>query len=521
MKKLVSMILCLAMVLGISAFALAEDSVYPIAGDIHLTYFGQLHKKVAAAYSGWEDLDVVQEWFKTTGVTLDFQCPPAGMVKEQFNLMLASGDYTDLIVHTMVQLEGGLTKLYEDGVIIDLTEYLPEYAPNYWKYLTENPDVMKEVCNDDGRIFCFVFAKGGGYLLSTQGPIVRGDILTDLGIESPKTIDEWEEMLRAVKSAYPDMIPFTGYIDDLLYAFSPAYGTSWGEWYEDDEGKAHYAPIEGNFKEYLTRMNKWYQEGLIDNDFVALTNDDAGVDNKMSAGIAFATFGAGSAQIAAYMKANADSETFSTIGVRVPTLDAAEQAKYTTEYSATANNQCAISTSCKNVEAAIRMLDWGYGEEGNRRLNWGVEGVSYELDENGEPHYTELVLNNPDGLSIDAALANYALVAVKGPAMLVQDPRYMMDYYALDEQKQAMQNWSDKDLTSHLFPNVSYTEEESSGLTSLMSDITTYTDSMIIKFIVGTEPLENFDSYVQTVKNMGIDNAIDIQQAAVDRYNAR
>ena len=167
------------------------------------------------------------------------------------------------------------------------------------------------------------------------------------------------------------------------------------------------------------------------------------------------------------------------------------------------------------------MLDWGYGEEGNRRLNWGVEGVSYELDENGEPHYTELVLNNPDGLSIDAALANYALVAVKGPAMLVQDPRYMMDYYALDEQKQAMQSWSDKDLTSHLFPNVSYTEEESSGLTSLMSDITTYTDSMIIKFIVGTEPLENFDRYVQTVKNMGIDNALDIQQAAVDRYNAR
>ena len=37
-------------------------------------------------------------------------------------------------------------------------------------------------------------------------------------------------------------------------------------------------------------------------------------------------------------------------------------------------------------------------------LNWGVEGVSYELDEEGKPHFTDQVLNDPDGLSVDCLL---------------------------------------------------------------------------------------------------------------------
>ncbi|MDL2318983.1 extracellular solute-binding protein [Eubacteriales bacterium OttesenSCG-928-A19] len=526
LKHLVSVFLCLLLALS-SAVALASESVYPIEGDVSLTYFGKLHSKVAKDYAGWEDLAVVQDWFDITGVTMKFQTPPVGMEEEQFNLMLASGDYADVIVYNLVELEGGLTKLYEDGVIVDLTDYLEEYAPNYWKYLTDNPDSMREVMSDEGRIYCFVFAKGGGYLLSTQGPILREDIVAELGMELPGTIDEWDAVLRAVKENDEEMIPFTGTMDNLFRSFSPAFGApatfeltdGTGKWFADEEGEVHYAPAMPEFKDFLTKMNEWYAAGLIDPDIVSL--DNSSKDNKMSAGIAFSTFGAGSNQVASFMNANADNEGFSTIGVKYPTLVAGDQVKYITEYNATANDQMAITTTCDNVIEAIQMYDWAYGEEGSLRMNWGVEGESFEYGDDGKPHYTDLILKNPDGKSIDTILANYALVAVKGPAMMVQDPDYMLEYYALDQQKTSMENWSDKDMDSRRFPNVSYKDDEAQVITNAMADINTYVDSMIIKFIVGTESLENFDRYVETISNMGIQNAIDAQQAAVDRYNAR
>ncbi|MNW19499.1 hypothetical protein D3C71_2195180 [compost metagenome] len=54
-----------------------------------------------------------------------------------------------------------------------------------------------------------------------------------------------------------------------------------------------------------------------------------------------------------------------------------------------------------------------------------------------------------------------------------------------------------------------------------MTDIQTYQDEMLLKFIMGVEPIDNFDSYVKKIKSMGIDDAIKIQQGALERFNKR
>ncbi|MEG2700922.1 MAG: ABC transporter substrate-binding protein, partial [Hungatella sp.] len=56
---------------------------------------------------------------------------------------------------------------------------------------------------------------------------------------------------------------------------------------------------------------------------------------------------------------------------------------------------------------------------------------------------------------------------------------------------------------------------------SLISDIKTYRDEMTIKFIRGTEPLDNFDKYLSTLDSMGIARLQEIVQIAVDEYNNR
>lgn len=54
-----------------------------------------------------------------------------------------------------------------------------------------------------------------------------------------------------------------------------------------------------------------------------------------------------------------------------------------------------------------------------------------------------------------------------------------------------------------------------------MTDIQTYLDEFKLKFILGTEPLENFPEFVENIRNMNIERAIEIRQAEYDRYLAR
>ncbi|GMK37457.1 hypothetical protein PCCS19_05110 [Paenibacillus sp. CCS19] len=70
-------------------------------------------------------------------------------------------------------------------------------------------------------------------------------------------------------------------------------------------------------------------------------------------------------------------------------------------------------------------------------------------------------------------------------------------------------------------PPVSIAVEDSSRYASIMTDVNTYKDEMILKFIMGAEPLDKFDRFVETLKGLGIDEAIQIQQSALERYNNR
>ncbi len=55
----------------------------------------------------------------------------------------------------------------------------------------------------------------------------------------------------------------------------------------------------------------------------------------------------------------------------------------------------------------------------------------------------------------------------------------------------------------------------------LQNEINTYVSEMILKFITGDEPFDKYDAYLNRIREMGINEVIEIQQNALDRYNAR
>ena len=55
-------------------------------------------------------------------------------------------------------------------------------------------------------------------------------------------------------------------------------------------------------------------------------------------------------------------------------------------------------------------------------VNFGIEGLTYNMVD-GYPKYTDMIYNNPDGLTISQAMAYYMRTAINGP--FIQDPRYL------------------------------------------------------------------------------------------------
>lgn len=76
-------------------------------------------------------------------------------------------------------------------------------------------------------------------------------------------------------------------------------------------------------------------------------------------------------------------------------------------------------------------------------------------------------------------------------------------------------------MDKYQIPYLTPSAEESKEFATIMNNINTYTSEMYMQFVVGKKPLSEFDSFVSQIKDYGIDRAIEIKQAALDRYNAR
>jgi len=466
------------------------------------------------------DTPFYKELEKQTGVHIEFLHPPQGQSGEQFNLMLASGDLPDMIEYTWLKYPGGPEKAISDDIILPLNDIINKYAPNLKKYLAANPDVDRILKTDERKYYVFPFIRGADILMVSFGPHIRKDWLNDLGLEIPTTISEWEEVLIKFRDEKNAEAPLTFMPSSIrqnrLGSFIlGAYGVA-GDFYVDNN-EIKFGPIEPGYKEALATLAKWYKEGLLDPDFAA--QDSQTFNAKVTGGKTGAFLASPGSGMGTYLTTMKNKDTkFDLSGAPWPTLNKGETPKFgMKDFPYFGSNDVAITTNCKEVEIAAKWLDYGYGEEGHMLFNFGIEGESYEMV-NGYPTYTDFITNNPDGLSMAVIARRYMRSVAGGP--FVQDERYIMQYLQYPQQREALGIWSDFDDSTRI-PPITPNPDESQRLASIMAEVNTYVNENMLKFIMGQQSLDNFDEYVKQIKRMNIDEAIKIQQAALDRYNSR
>ncbi len=486
-----------------------------------LTYWCELNQNVSANYSNLGETPFGKEWQKETGITVEFQHPPANQGSEQFSLMLADGELPDLLEYAWMNYPGGPEKAIKDGNIYELTDIINQYCPNLRKYLDENPDIDRMIKTDEGHYYCFPFIRGDDRLCNTIGLMLRQDWLEELDMEVPTTIDEWHDVLVAFRDKKGATAPLSWeYTMGSLTSANPfayAYGTC-REFYLGDDGKIHFGPAEDGYKQYLELFHQWYGEKLIDQDLASLQLDQ--VSAKITSGQAGASIGWAGSRMGTWVNAAVQTNPdFMLVCAPYPTINKGDQPQMGQIDNRYPNQgSVAITTSCKDIEAAAKLMDFAYGEEGHMMFNFGIEGESYNMID-GYPTYTDVILNNPDGWSVAQSLSAYIRGNYNGP--FVQDIRYLEQYYTIDTQKESNLIWGATNAAKYKVPPVTPTTEESKEYSTIMNEINTYRDEMTLKFILGDESLDKFDEYVKTLNELGLERALEIQNAALDRYNAR
>ncbi|CAH1220948.1 MULTISPECIES: ABC transporter substrate-binding protein [unclassified Paenibacillus] len=337
--------------------------------------------------SNWNSMkdEVGQVITEKTGVTLNGEFAVSGG-QDKISLMAASGDYPDI-----VSPKGELSKLVDAGAMIDLTDLIDQYAPNLKKLYGDYMDRLK-YSNEDQAIYVLpsYYAVDQQYFDAGGGFGIQHRVLKELGYPEVKTLEDFENVLKAYKEKHPTIdgqptIPLSLDADDwriMITVTNPAFLSTGapddGEYYinpETYEAMLHYKRPEE--REYFRWLNKMYNEGLLDQDsFVQKTDQyKSKIASGRVLGVIDQDWGYADAKNA-LKAAGKDEATYSHFPV---TLSSDIKDHSFQDPGFVSGWGVGITTSNPDPVRTIKFFDYLASEEGQVLINWGVEGKHYEV----------------------------------------------------------------------------------------------------------------------------------------------
>lgn len=329
------------------------------------------------------DDPVALELMKRTGVTLNL-VSPTGNPGEKLSLMLAGQDYPDIVL--MDRGSDIVNQYIEAGALVNLSQYMDK-LPNVVEMYGETLNKTR-------------YTDGNNYYLSNwygydpdpvNGFIMRHDLMVDLvgqeraDSDEPFTFSEMVDLLKQFKEKYPTingadsiatLINEPGSSDNLHGCFAGMYGMK--TYYVDDNGDLHYRVSHPEYLDAIHDMNTLYREGLLDKEWTS--NNGELRNQKLSQGNVFGYIGSywdvWTPNAALIQSENEDAE-FLAYKVVADGHDA--DATTLSGRSSLGWDAIAITTNCKNLDAALAFIDYCASQEGQDLLLWGLEGQDWEF----------------------------------------------------------------------------------------------------------------------------------------------
>lgn len=435
----------------------------------------------------------VQEWLKeNTGYEVEVIVPPAGEEEKKLNLLLAAQEQIDIFW-------GKWPDYASKNMVVPINDYLDtsgEAIKEAWPQ--ESWDSMSD---KDGNIW------GVPRMTPFLGnPIwLREDWLQKVGVEMPKTIEEYEAVLKLFKEqkpAGPNTIPLLadiagkhsskGLHNTFLGAFTK-YGYS--NWYDETDGKVKPAELQPGFKDFLVTMNRWYEEGYMFPKFAALSKDKIREYIKQGV-VGSAAVWYSNVTLSSYdLQKNIPEAQYAFPEGGLEGIEGKAESG-----QGASTNGALISANCKNPEAAIDLLNFIYGNPENHMVTWyGPEGMFWEWENKDD--YVYKTIGEKKGYYAEYAFAIGLPmeVAVRG-----NNPQQAMhqDYLKADG----------TDFGRGKLPadqGIVYDPQVIKDRVPGAMDIQRMLEEQTINFIMGARPIEEFDQFINELYEAGLNDWIE------------
>ena len=474
-----------------------------------------------SAYVDWiKELkwyDVAEE---RTGIHVDYISGPeeAADVYSEVDQRVISGDLPDAVMTKLAQ-----TSVYgPQGVFADLAPYIEKYAPNLQKYIDDNPDYKALVSDADGHIYGLcketpIFADLIGY---------RADHFKAAGIDpdSIVTIDDFTKALETLKAYYgkdnPNYYPLTG--RDTAIRFASWFGAASNISSTESNGiyiNGHYKDgsidimSDGAYKMVET-MKKWYDEGLIQPEWVAGTFSEADWEAAMLNGNGTIFYDYYNRAEWFMENGGPDNDPNYQMGVlNFIKDDNGNPQKMTV--SMKYNDECvtAVNANCSEdkIKTILTFIDYFYSEEGEILANYGVEGESFKTDANGDK---EFIADYQTEEATPAGEKRWSFLSDRFTVCKPVDNEAFFKWNAPLIAEATGRLFTDENLgTSYV---LKFTDDQSKEVTNLLASVYDAQMSGIAQFIDGTRELtpDNWAAFQQEMNDLGLSRIEEIQLAA-------
>ncbi|HJB92217.1 MAG TPA: hypothetical protein H9763_12245 [Candidatus Eisenbergiella merdigallinarum] len=486
-----------------------------VSGDNSYTMF------MRNTYVDWiEELKWYDAAEEATGIHVEYVEGPDDFndVYAEVDQRIISNTLPDAVMTKLAQ-----TNVYgPQGAFVDLAPYIEKYAPNLQKYIDDNPDYKALVTDENGAIYGLVkespiFGDFLGY---------RVDHLEKAGVdaESIRTVDDFTEAMRTLKAYYgadnPNYYPLTG----------REWAVRFGAWFDclstvsaTESHGIYYAP---HFKDFsfdimndncytmVETMKTWFDEGLIQPQFAAgtFTEGDWEADMINGNGTFFYDYYNRAEWFMTNGGPDADPDyQMDVLGNFVDADGKLLQAAGTCKY----NEECvtAINANCseEKIRTILTFIDYFYSEEGITLANYGVEGESFEVAEDGSK---EFIVDYATEESTPAGEKRWSFLSDRFTVCKPVDNDAFFQWNGELIANACAKYMDEEHVRTGM--NLKYTSEESEELASLVATVFDAEIAGIVSFVTGNKELtpDTWKAFQDEMNALGLSRIEELQAEA-------
>ncbi len=475
-----------------------------------------------------DNLPLWQEIERLTNVKITWDVIAPVQYVEVMKLRIAAG--TNQLADIMLLPNGlSMTDLGAQGIIVPLETYIERNGANI-KAMYEAYPALKPLTSAGGHIYSINALNESAYL-APYCFVIRKDWLDRLNLSAPETIEDWMTVLTAFKDQDAngngdpsDEIPFSAGGHAWYTTF---WGNAWdlhlfqtGGYYPDENGTMQFEFISEKAREFYTWLNQFYTDGLLDPEFMTLGSEDKMFEKVVLDQVgAFMCYPSNIPTLEAALIANGVEDAY-ILPLVPPKGPYAQMTEIVGDLSV---DGFVVTSNCDNPDLAVALMNFLYGsQQGEDLMNFGVEGWTYNKAADGTYSFTDIVTNDPNGLSASEVLEGFGCQLGLPYVKSSEREEVMMSGYS-ERQLADILDVTDRTrpfaISGLILPP--QTEEETEAISGVGGDLMTYVWEMTGRFTIGSESMDQWDAYVQTIKDMGIDEILKVRQAQYDRLVAQ